>query len=200
MLMAEEAVTTEAGDRNEHKLTTEEIARQKKESWWRPPQWDHLPSGRLRFTLESCEYSYLQHSWKDGKRRKLEDCVGEILSKCGMTAEAVKRERKEHAETERRRVEEQKRQAENAARKAEYDRKAEAVKKLAHAWKESKVIKEFAGALEGSLASANVPESEKQELKKMVEWSLRHADFVDPLTDLEWIARQFKNPPWMYGY
>jgi len=97
-----------------------------------------------------------------------------------MTAEAVKRERKERAETGRRRIEEQKRQAENAAGKAEYDRKAEAVKKLAHAWKESKVIKEFAGALEGSLASADVPESEKQELKKMVEWSFRHADFVDP--------------------
>jgi len=71
---------TEAVNRNEHKPTRVEIARQKKESWWRPPQWDHLPSGRLRFTLESCEYSYLQHSWKDGKRQKLEDCVGEILS------------------------------------------------------------------------------------------------------------------------
>jgi hypothetical protein len=112
--------------------------------------------------------------------RNLRIASGKSCPSVELTAEAVKRERKERAETERRRIEDHKRQAENAARKAEYDREAEAVKKLAHAWKENKVIKEFAGALEGSLASADVPESEKQELKKMVEWSFRHADFVDP--------------------
>jgi hypothetical protein len=153
----------------------------------------------LRFTLESGEYSYLRHTWKDGKRQKLEEYVGEIFANCEATAKAVKREREHLAETHRQRVEEEKRRAEAAARQAEYDRKAGAIKKLAQAWEESKLIKSFAVALQGTLAIAELPDGEKLELEKMVEWGIRHADYVDPLTDLKWTLRQFKNPPWMYG-
>jgi hypothetical protein len=191
---------TEAVNRTEHKLTKEELVHQKQVSWWHPPQWDDKPSGRLRFALESCEYSYLRHLWKDGKRQILEDCVGEIFTNCEITAKAVKRERERQAELERLRIEGQRREAEAAARKAEYDRRAEAVKKLAHAWKESKLIKEFVLELQETLAIAGLPESEKKDLELMIEWSTRHADYVDPLTDLKWVIRQFKNPPWVYGF
>lgn len=34
----------------------------------------------------------------------------------------------------------------------------------------------------------------------MVEWGFQPAIDLDPLTDLKWVARQFKNPPWFYGY
>jgi len=97
-------------------------------------------------------------------------------------------------------MEERKREAEAAARKAEYDRKAEALKRLAHAWKESKLVKGFALALQGTVAGAEVPTELKEELEKMVEWGLRHANHLDPLTDLKWVAQQFKNPPWLFGY
>ena len=84
---------TEATTRTEHEPTNEELAREKKDSWWHPPRWNDKPNGQLRFTLESCEYSYLRHVWKDGKRQKLEECVGEIFANCEATAKAVKRER-----------------------------------------------------------------------------------------------------------
>jgi hypothetical protein len=30
----------------------------------------------------------------------------------------------------------------------------------------------------------------------MVEWSLQHADWIDPLTDLKWAWNQFKGHSW----
>lgn len=106
----------------------------------------------------------------------------------------------DRAEADGRRIEEQKRQAEAAARKAEYDRKAEAGKELAHAWKESKLVEDFALALQGTVAGARVSSELKEQLEKMVEWGLPHANYLDPPTDLNWVAEQFKNPPWLFGY
>jgi len=34
----------------------------------------------------------------------------------------------------------------------------------------------------------------------MVDWALHNADYVDPLTDLEWTINQFKDPPWSLDY
>ena len=57
----------------------------------------------------------------------------------------------------------------------------------------------FATALQTTLAQSDVPDTVKEELQKIVEWSLHHADYVDPLTDLKWVAEQFKKPSWMFG-
>ena len=161
---------------------------------------DIIPSGQLRFSVSSCEYPNVSQSWSDRKRRKLESCVGEIFHAYEKTAKAVKQERVDRAEAEQPRIEEQKRQAEVAARKAEYDRKAEALKKLAHAWKESKLVGDFTRALQANLAGVELSADLKEELEKMVEWGLRHSNYLDPLTDLKWVAQQFKNPPWLFGY
>jgi hypothetical protein len=190
---------SESTNRREHQPTPEERARQKEHSWQRPPQWDIIPNGFLRFTLSSCEYQYTSHSWNDGKRRKLENCVGEIFLACEKTAKAIKQERLDRAEAERRRVEEQKRRAEEAARQAEYDRKAKALMELARSWQESKLIKDFTTALQTTLTQPDVPETVKEELQKIVEWGFHHADYVDPLTDLNWVAEHFKKPSWMFG-
>jgi hypothetical protein len=176
---------SEATNRKEHQPTSEERARQKKDTWWRPPKWDITPSGQLRFSLSSCEYPNVSQSWSDGKRRKLESCVGEIFNAYEKTANAVKQERVDRAEAERRRMEERKREAEAAARKAEYDRKAEALKKLAEAWQGSKLVKDFVLELQEAVAETGVPVDLKGELEKMVEWGQRHGDYLDPLADLK---------------
>ena len=45
------------------------------------------------------------------------------------------------------------RHAEEASRKAEYDRKAKIVKELAHAWRDSKLLRDFATALHSTTAA-----------------------------------------------
>lgn len=192
---------TEAIRRSEHKSTPEEIARQKQDSWWRPPRWDYAPSGDLKLALWSCDYPGISHTWADGKRRQLETCLGEVLVACQRLPAAVKKEREDRAEAERLRREEEKRRAEEALRKAEYDRKAKTVKELAQAWHESKLLREFAAALQSTSAvTADLSDNAKSEIQSMIDWTLRNADYVDPLTDLKWTINQFKDPPWSLHY
>ena len=190
---------SEATNRKEHQPTAEERSKQQKDSWWRPERWDINPNGLLRFSLTSCDFPNVSHSWSDGKRQKLEGCLGEIAYMIGKMANEIKTERQARAEAEQRRIEEQKREAEAAARQAEYDRKAKALKELNSAWKSGRSIREFVLALRARLSDADVSDSLRAELEKMVDWGLRHADYLDPLTDLKWTADQFKKPSWMFG-
>jgi hypothetical protein len=32
----------------------------------------------------------------------------------------------------------------------------------------------------------------RRELQSLIDWTARHADYVDPLTDLNWTVEQFK--------
>ena len=109
----------EAIERSQHKPTKEELTRQKTDTYWRPPQWDYMPTGRLNLTLESCEYPSISRSWSDGKRRKLDTCLGEVLAVCKRIAAAIKQERVDRAEAERMKREEEERRMEESARKAE---------------------------------------------------------------------------------
>jgi hypothetical protein len=191
-------IITEDIKRSDHKPTQEELFRQKKELYWRPIQWDYAATGELKITVESCEFSFIQRSWNDGKRRKLEQCLGEVLVACRLIASSVKKVRVERAEAEVLRREEEKRRAEQAVKQAEYDRKAKAVGELATAWRESRLLRDFANSLGLAATAAELPEEKKQEISTIVEWSLRHADYVDPLTDLDWTIAQFKPRQWLF--
>jgi hypothetical protein len=184
---------TEIIERKEHKPTAEELSRRKTQVWWGPKQWDYAPTSRLRITLESCEYPHICAKWTDGKRRKLEDCLGETLIACDIFSASIKKERAERTEAARLRQDEEKRRAEEAVRRAEYERKAEAVKELANAWHEGKLIRAFANDLRMAAADAVLSEDKKQEIHAIVQWSLDHADYVDPITDLEWTIAQFED-------
>jgi hypothetical protein len=189
---------TEAIKRSDHIPTQEEVLRQKKEIYWRPRQWDNAATGELKITIVSCEFSFIQRNWTDGKRRKLEQLLGEVVLACKLIPASVKKELVERAEAEVRRREGEKRRAEEAAKKAEYNRKAEAVQKFVNAWQEGRLLRDFANGLRlAAAAAADLPEEKKQEISTIVEWSLHHADYVDPLTDLDWTIAPFKPPRWM---
>ena len=192
---------TEAIRRSEHKPTRDELARQKQDYWWKPARWDYTQSGELKLALWSCDYPGISRTWADGKRRRLEQCLGELLVACQKLPAAIKKEREDRAEAERIRREEEKRRAEEALRKAEHDRKAKTVRELAHAWQESRLLREFGTALQNTTAETpDLSDEAKKELLVMVDWILHNADYVDPLTDLKWTRNQFKNPPWSLQY
>jgi hypothetical protein len=69
-------------------------------------------------------------------------------------------------------------------------------KALAQQWQESKLLRAFTAALQSTATEAQLSDETKQQLKTVIDWSAKHADYVDPLTDLKWTLGQFKNPPW----
>jgi hypothetical protein len=178
-------------ERKQHKITSDEISRQKIDRWWAPPRWDYTLTGRLKFSLVSTEASHLQHSWTDGKKKRLENCVGEISVCFETTANALKKYREDCAETARQRAEEEKRAVERRQREAEYNRKFEVISKFAQKWREANELRDFATALKASVRSPAVPLQHKFGLFRISDWIERHANSVDPLTDISEIIHRF---------
>jgi hypothetical protein len=188
---------SEAVNRKEHQIAN---PREKLDPWWAHPRWDYEPAGRLRLAIECSDYLGVRRRWSDGKKkRRLEDALGRFIVSLAVIAKALKRQREERAEQERRRAEERKRQVELAAQRAEYERRAKAVEGLAHSWEQSKALRAFAERLTSEAEREGIPEEQRQDIRALADWTMRHADFVDPLTDLAWMIRQFKSPPWSYG-
>jgi hypothetical protein len=136
---------SEVLERTAHKLTRSEALRQKREPWWRAPSWDYEPSGHLVLTIEYGESLGVRRSSSDGKKKRIEDILGQFLLSVEAVAKALKRQREEQAEQE------------------------------------------------------GVPEEQRQDIRAMAEWAMRHAGYVDPFTHLAWMIHQFKEPPWSYG-
>jgi len=191
---------TEVIERKAHKITKEDASRQKVDSWWSPPRWDYSPTGRLKFLLHSTEASDLHHTWADGKRQTIENCLGEIFISFEITAKSVKKYREDWAETARKRAEEQKRAAERQLQEHEYNRKFEVMSKFAQAWREANQLREFAAALKESARSPAVPMEQKLAIMRIRDWIERHANFVDPLTDVARIIRRFEKPDWQWSH
>jgi len=187
-------------ERKQHKITPEEISRQKDDRWWTPPRWDYTRTGRLKFVLQSTEASHLQHIWTDGKKQKLENCIGEIFVSFETTANALKKYREDCAEAARRRAEEEKRAAERRRQEAEYNRKFEVVTKFAQKYREANELREFATTLKESVPSPTVPIEQKLGILRIVDWLERHANSVDPLTDIGQIIQRFdkRSSTWDY--
>ncbi len=178
-----------------HTLTPQESTRP-----WMAPKSDYEPTSRLKLSIDCSDYLGVRRAWSDGKRRRIEKCLGHFLVTLPLVANALKALRAERAERERKWAEERKREEEARKRREEYARKAQVITKLAQAWKESNLLRDFSAALAAAAEKLGTTEQEKQETRTMVSWTQAHADYVDPLTDLKCAIRQFKNPPWQYGY
>jgi hypothetical protein len=178
--------------RKQHKITKEEISRQKDDRWWSPPRWDYVHTERLGFVLQCMEASHVQHTWSDGKKQKLENCVGEMFAAFEIMANEMKKYRDDCAEAARHRAEEQKRAEERRRQQEEYNRKFEVVSKLAQQWRAANELREFSIALKDTLRSPVVPLHEKLAVSRMLDWIERHANYTDPLTDVGQIIRRFE--------
>ncbi len=182
------------------KAKPHELRPQEKASPWMAPRWDYVPTGILKLSIDCSLEARVRHSWSDGKKRRIENCLGHFLVTLPMVAATLKKEREERAERERRWAEERKREEEAQKRREEYNRKAKALDRLAESWHASRRLHEFAGALKAAWENPETPEDRKADLAAMAEFALRHANYLDPLTDLKWMLNQFKTPPWQWQY
>jgi len=186
---------TETIERKEHKPTNEELARQKSTTWWQPHRWDYTPTGRLKFSLESCEYPGVNHLWADGKRRKLDTCVGEILVACQTMAEAIKQEREARARQQRDLERQRVRELEARQRHDEYLRKSEVVKKAAESLEMSQEIRRLIVCLGSTSKIHELSHESFGHFNQMLEWCTEYANSLDPTNRLPDIVDEFTSPP-----
>jgi hypothetical protein len=189
---------TEMFAQKPHTPTQEEVARRKRNLYVSAPNWDYVPTSSLRLSIDDLPYglSRVRKSWTDGNTQRVENCLGEIVAVLPHIAKAVKIVEEER-ERRRLRWEEEARQAEKERRRQEeYDSKAKVADEFLQRWRDSKAFRELAQALRQEVENSSLSDQQKQEARVIAEWLTRHADYVDPLTDLEWMIGEFKDEPW----
>jgi len=142
----------------------------------------------------------IRRTWADGKYQRVENCLGDFIVGLRVGAAAIKKNRQETEERERRQEEERKQQEEERQKAEEQKRKAELVAELIGNWEEAARLRNFAKAIETQTAQSNVAETEKNDIQQVVEWTKEYADLLDPLSDLSEAIEEFVRPESRYWW
>ena len=180
-----------------HVLTPEEQKRP-----WTAPKWDYKLTGKLQFRVDNLPYSAgVRGTWSDGKCQRLEKCIGDFIIGLRVAAAAIKKNRQETEERERRWEEERKQKEEQRRKAAEHKRKAEFVTELMRNREEAENVRTFVKALAECAGKLELSEEEKRDIQQVVDWTTEYAEFLDPLSDLPDSIAEFVHPerryPWL---
>jgi len=191
-----ELILEEIFTQKPHALTPEESAQKKRYLYDYSPKWDYVPSGVLHLAIENLPYelSRLRKSWRDGKTRRIEDCLSDFVAILPHVAklEKIVKENREREEMKRR---EEQKQAEDLTRKREeYARKEKVADRFLDLWRKSKAFTDLADSINKALETSTATEEQETEIRKISDWIAKHALNLDPLTDFDWMIRQFKDP------
>lgn len=167
--------------RRDHIATAEEVRRKQREPWAHIPAWDFDWSGNLHLQVHEPDSRYLQRTWKDGKRRRLEDQVRDVLLGLYELALDAKARRKAHEQRERERREE-----ERLARERSYRRDAELklineLERQVGAWFRARLLHRYVRAARRALGKSHIEAQRGKEAVDFFAWAEGYVDQLDPL-------------------
>jgi hypothetical protein len=174
-----------------HVLTKEETDHKKRYGWCSSPKWDYQPTGLLRVSLLCGETTSTRKTWADGKKRRLEDCLGEVIAGIGVLARAIKQMK---AERQRRHEEyeaKQKRRREEEDREREFARRGEVIVKAAQALHQSQLVRRLAVCLGTSVHLNKLDNESLSQMRELLEWCSEYANRIDPTCEPMILLRNF---------
>jgi hypothetical protein len=169
---------------------------------WSAPKHDYKLTGRLQLQVANLPpyMGPIRRTWADGKYQQVENCIGNFIIALRVAAAAIKKNRQETEERERRWVEERKQKEEERQKAEEQKRKAELVAELIGNWDEASRLREFAKAIEEKTARSDFSDTEKTDIQQVAGWTLEYADLLDPLSDLPEAIEEFVRPESRYWW
>lgn len=166
--------------RTPHQLTAQEQARRRLYSWTHVQKYDYAPSGELTLKIDGISGSCIRSHWSDGSRRRLEDCLNDVIVSLVHAAAWLLADRQQREE-QARRWQEQERRREAERRRAEQEHQAIAkLEEKALAWQRARTIRAYVDAVEAKAREKGTLNDEQ--LQRIAR--ARHlADRIDPLCD-----------------
>lgn len=143
--------------------------------------YDSKPTGRLIFRIDEGQVEDIQRSWADGKTRKLETVVRNIVETILITAvekkerfatEAEERRREEQAERERQDGEEQRR---------EEERRVRSLIRETRRWQLSQAIHSYIDAIAQVVSRQAADVADGNSTRAWTKWAREQAKKLDPL-------------------
>ena len=168
--------------RREKQFTAAEKKEREKSSWLRDRmEYEYFPSGRLTFNILNYLADGCRRLWSDGKKQRLENCLGSIISGLIAAAESERTHRLQREQWEKERREREQAQLEEQERKRKEQEKVGRLEYLVDSWKKGQNIREFIAAIEKGYAERNQHIDLDSELATWLSWARRYADTIDPI-------------------
>lgn len=167
-------------ERVAHRSTPDDRFKAIAQSWFQPPKFDYVPTGRLQLKIESSDGG--RNRWSDGKRRTLEDHLGHFLRGLTLAAEARVAGRARAAEYEQRRREETERRIEADRRRWEEKRREEALLRQVRDWITARDVRLYLIELRKA-ARVMVPSNlGVDSAESWISWAASYAQRLDPVS------------------
>jgi len=174
-----------------HTPSKEDIDRKKKDYWWSAPKWDYTPTGLLRISLLSGETTSTRKNWSDGKKHRLEECLGEVIASIGVLVQAIKKVKAERKRWHEEYESEQKRRRQEAEQLREVARKGEVIVKAAQALHQSQIVRRLAVRLGNSVHFDKFDDESQGQMRALLAWCSEYANRIDPTCRPDVLLRSF---------
>ncbi|MGA4539019.1 hypothetical protein ACPA54_03410 [Uniformispora flossi] len=195
----------EEKDRVQHTPTADERRRSRRYGWNPAPEFDLVPSGRLRLEAREMYHYEATHHWADTNRTVLEKQIRKIFADLEAKAETRRQEHLARVREEEERRERERR--EQAVRQAQWEEAMCKARKAAIAtfrrrtfatalddWNTALEIRALCDALEE--AATRTPEHHHAErLRQWSAWGHNQADRLDPTTSVGLAHTPFDHEP-----
>ncbi|MGV0578101.1 hypothetical protein ABQE57_05940 [Mycolicibacterium elephantis] len=170
---------SEPQDRVPHVATETELAKAKRDPWYRIPTHDHVKSGRLHLTLATDSGYHSKVGWQETKKLRLESRLCDVIPLFEHWA-ALDAERKE-AERQRQMAARERRVHEDAIVLEAYHQQALADRLLAdlHAWEPTGRLRAYLTML-SERVEAMTDHDERSAAFEWLEWCTRYVAEHDP--------------------
>ena len=172
---------TEKLDRRERKLSREERRKQVRGQWF-GERYVYSPSGRLALQVHGDSMRSVWRSWRDGKRRKIEDRLNDFVEGLHLAVEERQEERRQTVIRQAQWAEERARQEEEQRRRWEEQHRREQCDKEVASWAKSQQLRAYADAVRTAAIRKHGAIAPGSKLDQWLEWAIRYADSLDPST------------------
>ncbi len=173
----------EPSERNDHRLTNEEKARQSKGTLWGVQKYDYVPTGKLTLRVQTPYSSGIQGTFRDIARKKIEERLNDVIVAMVHVAEWTKVSRQKHAEKQRRVDAENARRADIRQRQQDEAARVKQLREDADAWNAAEALRRYVAAADAAAQGNGLNASPGSSHFEWRNWALSQADRLDPRRD-----------------
>lgn len=141
----------------------------------------YTATGSLGLQLTNVTYLGLRIRWKDGKRQRLEDCLGPFIAHLGVVTAAMKAERAQRQQEARERAQRERRREEEQERRRAQQERLERLVKEAATWRQASELRAYAETgLRFLNERSGLGEADEARRADLI-WLLEYSERIDPL-------------------
>jgi hypothetical protein len=166
--------------RLEEEFTRQDHVPTKTDKPYLTPKWDHVATGNLTFRIDEWADG-VRKTWHDGKTRRLEDLLPDILKGFLVIAEVLRTRRVAREREEQARKEAEARQAEIERQRREEAARRQALEDHVNRWVMSRNLRAFLGVVEDEALRRGISASPDTDFGRWLAWARQHADRLAPV-------------------